>query len=84
MKVITKLTKLQIEILQALKDGQLMTVDKNNMPWLGVRAIQPQTRYFLTENKLVTRKDKKRSVDALGNGFTISEKGLAILDKNQE
>jgi hypothetical protein len=74
-----KLTKLQIEVLQALKDGQLLTIDKLNMPWLGERALQPQTRYFLTEKRLVTRKDPERSIEAQGNGFTISKKGLETL-----
>ena len=75
-----KLTKLQREVLEALKSGALITLDENNMPWLGDRALQPQTRYFLTDNRLVTRQDKKRSAEAKGNGFTISPKGLALLN----
>jgi len=74
-----KLTKLQIEVLQALEDGQLITIDNTNMPWLGDRALQAQTRYFLTEKRLVTRKDPERSVAAQGNGFTISKKGIETL-----
>ena len=76
-----KLTKLQIEVLLALREGQLLTIDKLNMPWLGPRALQPQTRYFLTENRLITRRDTARSVDSTGNGFTISKKGLELLTK---
>ena len=75
-----KLTKLQREILEALKSGALITLDEYNMPWLGDRALQAPTRYFLTENRLVTRQDKTRSVDAKNNGFTISPKGLALLN----
>jgi len=73
------LTKLQTEILSALRDGQLLTLDNYNMPFLDERALQPQIRYFLTENRLITRKDTTRAVDAKGNGFTISKKGLALL-----
>lgn len=74
-----KLTKLQREVLEALKSGALITLDEHNMPSLGGRALQPQTRYFFTENRLITRADKTRSVEAKGNGFTISAKGLALL-----
>ena len=74
-----KLTKLQVEVLIALKAGQLLTVDKQNMPWLGGRALQPQTRYFLTENRLITKQDAARSVEVAGNGFTVSKKGLTVL-----
>lgn len=74
-----KLTKLQREVLESLKAGALITLDEHNMPWLGGRALQPQTRYFLTENRLITRVDKTRAAEANGNGFTISAKGLALL-----
>ena len=74
-----KLTKVQIEVLRALRDGQLMTIDDMNMPWLGPKPLQPQTRYFLTENRLITRKDADRSIGAAGNGFTISKKGTEAL-----
>ena len=74
-----KLSKLQAEVLAALRDGQLLTLDKTNMPFLGACALQPQTRYFLTENRLITRKDTTRSIESEGNGFTISKKGLALL-----
>jgi hypothetical protein len=74
-----KLTKLQSEVLVALRDGQLLTLDKTNMPFLGARALQPQTRYFLTKNRLVTRKNTASSIESEGNGFTISKKGLALL-----
>ena len=74
-----KLTVLQREVLEALKSGALITLDEHNMPWLAGRALQPQTRYFLTEHRLITRADTARSVEAKGNGFTISAKGLALI-----
>jgi hypothetical protein len=77
-----KLTKLQLDVLAALRDGQLIVVDKSNMPWLGDRALQPQTRYFLTKNRLITRRDPTTAVETNGNGFTISSKGLAWLEAN--
>lgn len=80
-KKIRKLTDIQREILEALRDGAVITVDRHNMAWLGDRPVQPQTRYFLTDNRLITRLDKKRSVESKGNGFVISEKGLAVLDE---
>ncbi|TCV85898.1 hypothetical protein [Sulfurirhabdus autotrophica] len=75
-----KLTKLQREVLEALKSGKLITHDDHNMPWLGEHALQSQTRYFLTENRLITRQDKTRSIEAKGNGFIISPKGLALIN----
>ncbi len=46
---------------------------------LGERPIQPQTRYFLTDNRLIMRLDKSKSVETKGNGFIISEKGRLLL-----
>jgi hypothetical protein len=74
-----RLTKLQREILEALQGGGLITIDRYNMPWLAERALSPQTRYFLTENRLIERRDKTRSVETEGNGFILSTKGLAVL-----
>jgi len=78
-KDITTLTPVQREVLEALRDGGMITIDRYNMPWLGDRMLQPISRYFLTDNDLVTRFDKSRPVEARGNGFVISEKGLALL-----
>ena len=57
----------------------MITVDRQNMPWLGDRMLQPASRYFLTDNGLITRLDKSRPVEATENGFVISEKGLFVL-----
>ena len=74
-----KLTKIQREILEALRDGAIMVVDKHNSAALGDRMVQPQTRDFLTSHRLVTRLDKERAVGVKGNGFAISQKGLEAL-----
>ena len=74
-----KLTRLQREILQTLSNGGMITIDAMNLASLSGRPIQPQTRYFLTENRLVTRLDKSKSAEAKGNGFVISEKGKRVV-----
>ena len=50
------------------------------MPWLGDRCLSPQTRYFLTDNRLVERRNKTKSVESEGNGLVLSAKGLALLE----
>lgn len=82
-KELKKLTQVQREVLEFLRDGAMITIDRNNMPWLGDRMLQPVTRYFLTDNRLITRLDKSRPVDAKGNGFVISEKGLSMLEQQR-
>lgn len=74
-----KLTKLQREVLESVRDGLMITIDRMNMPWLGDRSLSPQTRYFLTQNRLIERQDKTRAVEAQGNGFVLSLKGLEVL-----
>lgn len=76
-----KLTKVQKEVLESLRDGEVITIDRSNMPWLGDRMLQPATRYFLTDHGLITRLDKSRPVESKGNGFVISEKGRSILEE---
>lgn len=83
MEKLLKLTKLQIEVLAALRGGLLLTIDKQNLSWLGERSISPQTRYFMTENRLITRHDPTRAVETAGNGFTISAKGQKVLLENE-
>lgn len=83
-KEVIKLTATQREVLEALRDGGMITIDEMNMPWLGDRSLGPGTRYFLTENRLVTRADKARSVESRGNGYVISQKGLALLNSLRE
>lgn len=78
-EAVIKLTKIQREILETLRDGAVMVVDKHNIAAIGGRMVQPQTRDFLTSHRLVTRLDKERAVGAQGNGFVISQKGLEAL-----
>jgi 5-methylcytosine-specific restriction endonuclease McrA len=66
-------------VLQLLNDGQIMAIDRHNMASLENRNVAPQTRYFLTANRYVTRKDKKKSLETKGNGYIISEKGRKAL-----
>jgi hypothetical protein len=82
-KDIKILTQVQRAILESLRDGGMITVDRQNMPWLGDRMLQPATKYVLTDNGLITRLDKSRPVEAKGNGFMISEKGLSVLAQQQ-
>jgi hypothetical protein len=75
-----RLSKVQREILEALRDGGIIRIDRANTPWLGDRSLSPQTRYFLTDKRLVERRDKTRSVEGPDNGLVISAKGLALLE----
>lgn len=74
-----KMTKIQREVLQLLNDGQIMVIDRLNMTSIGNRDIAPQTRYFLTDNKYITRKYKTKSVEKKGNGYIITKKGREAL-----
>lgn len=76
-----RLTKVQRDVLEALRDGGIIRIDRSNMAWLGDRSLSSQTRYFLTDKRLVERRDKGRSVESEGNGFVLSPKGLALLEE---
>jgi len=78
-KRLKKLTPSQREILQLLAEGQVMSIDKYNLPSIGLRNITPQTRYFLTNNRFVTRINPKKSVQTKGNGYIITERGRKVL-----
>lgn len=73
-----KLTKIRIEILETLAQGEMILIDSINMALIGGKAVASQTRYFLTDNRLVTRKDKTKAVTAPGNGFVITPKGEKV------
>lgn len=79
---IKKLTPAQRKVLQLLAEGQVMSIDRCNLPSVGKRNIAPQTRYFLTKNKLVTRIDKRRSVQTTGNGYILTERGREALSRS--
>ncbi len=76
-----KLTKQRREILDLLNQGHMIEIDKSNMPSICGLSIHPH-RFFLTENRYVTRKDKNKSVETKGNGFVISEKGKKYIELN--
>jgi len=69
-------------VLQLLNDGQTMVIDRHNLASIGNHDVAPQTRYFLTGNGYVTRKDKTKSVETKGNGYVITEKGRKALVAN--
>lgn len=75
-----KLTAVQRLVLEALRDGAVMTVDRHNMPWLGPRPLQPQTRYFLVKHHLIAKRDASSAVTTGGNGYVIATKGLVALE----
>jgi hypothetical protein len=74
-----KLTKVQKEVLTLLDSGEILEVDSMNLSRIGDRDVAFSTRTFLTEKRLVTRKDKSKAVTTKGNGFVISEKGKQAL-----
>lgn len=78
-----KLTKIQQEVLELLEDGNILVIDRMNMASIEKRNVASNTRYFLTDNKLVTSKDKSKSIHTKGNGFIISEKGHNVLISNK-
>jgi len=79
-----RLSKTQQEVLEILHHGSIMTIDRMNMASIGHRNVAPNTRYFLTNNKLIIRKDKTKSVTTKGNGYIISAKGLQALNDNRK
>ncbi|OGU38442.1 MAG: hypothetical protein A3K31_11585 [Ignavibacteria bacterium RIFOXYA12_FULL_35_25] len=81
--IFIRLTKIQQEVLELLFDGTIMTIDRMNLASIGNRNVAPNTRYFLTDNNLVTRKDKTKSINTKGNGYIISEKGRYTLNENR-
>ncbi len=83
-KKIIKLTKIQAEILEELDRGEMIVIDSMNMASMGEKSISPQTRYFMTDNRLVTRKDKTKAATTSGNGYVITEKGKKILQEHRE
>lgn len=78
-KTAGRLTKVERATLEALASGEVMTVDRSNMSWIGTRPVQFNTRSGLTSKRLITRLDQSKPADAPGNGFVISDKGKAAL-----
>ena len=76
------LTKIRGETLYLLGIGKIMTIDQTNSAAIGNRMVAPETRYFLTGKRLVTRKDKNKAITTKGNGFIITEKGRKVLSED--
>ena len=74
-----KLTSVQREVLQLLDGGDIITIDRFNMAAIGERNIASSTRYSLTDNRYIERKDKTKAVTTSGNGFVITERGRMAL-----
>ena len=74
------LTKIRRATLQALAQGSLMEIDSFNMASIDGQPVAPVNRYFLTDHRLVTRKDKSKSVTTKGNGYVITDKGRRLID----
>lgn len=86
----SKPTPAQLETLQALTDGAVLTLDQHNMlnlptalPGRNGPMVSPSVREFLTKNRLVERLDKTRDIKANGNGYVISEKGRKVIAEMQ-
>lgn len=75
-----KLTKIRRIALQALADGGLMTIDKQNLAHIGNLSVAPVNRYFFTQKRLVTRLDKTKSIEVEGNGYVITDKGRHLIE----
>jgi len=78
-----RLTKIQMEIMDLLTQNKIMTIDRMNMAAIEERDVASNTRYFMTDNNFVTRKDKTKTITTKGNGYVISEKGLRVLELNR-
>lgn len=70
-----KLTNIQKDVLSLLNDGNLLTLDSMNLASINDQSVASSTRYFLTKNRLVEKKDKTKSITKKGNGYIISQKG---------
>lgn len=73
------LTVRQAEVLDALDAGEIITIDSMNSAKIGRNQLDPRIRYFLTQKRLVTRKDTSKVVTAAGNGYVITSKGRTVL-----
>ena len=77
------LTKVRRETLVKLQTGEIMEIDSMNLASINGEPVAPSTRYFLTDKRLVERKDKSKAVRTKGNGYIVSVKGLKILESSK-
>ncbi len=79
-----RLTPTQMNILQLLLNGGSIIIDRMNTASVCGKVVSPNTRYFLTKNKLVTRMNKTKPIYSKGNGYIISDKGEVTLISNMK
>jgi len=77
------LSKVRRETLVKLQNGGIMEIDSMNLASINGEPVASATRYFLTDKRLVERKDKSKAVTTKGNGYIISKKGLKILETSK-
>jgi len=73
------LTKVRREALVKLQNSEIMEIDSMNLASINGESVAPATRSFLTDKRLVERKDKSKAVTTKGNGYIISTKGIKTL-----
>lgn len=74
-----RLTVRQAEVLDALDAGEIITIDSMNSAMIGRNQLDSRIRYFLTQKRLVTRKDTSKVITAPENGYVITPKGRDVL-----
>lgn len=77
------LTKAHRETLLKIRSGGMMEIDSMNLASINGEPVATFTRYFLTEKRLVERKDKSKAVTTKGNGYIVSAKGLKVLESSK-
>lgn len=73
-----KLTPSQRDVLDEMKNGKTITIDKYEMHWLGDRSIGIDIKKLL-DNELIEKIVSSKSLKSSGNGYKISEYGLIYL-----
>lgn len=83
-----KLTAVQHETLIALANGAMLTFDEwgtlnlpTPLPGRNSGMLEGTVRAALMNNKLIERRDKTKDPRTKGNGYVISAKGVALVEK---
>ena len=74
-----QVSSVQREILELMRDGTIMTVQRDGFGWVNDRSIIPDSRFSLRERGLITRIDKTKADTTKGNGYILSDLGLKVL-----
>jgi hypothetical protein len=75
-----QVTPVQRELLEAMRDGAIMTIKKDGFGWVGDRSVSPSTQDSLLKKNLILRIDKSKAITTTGNGYVISGEGISILE----